>query len=234
MRPSKDVGMLDKGPYLHWFYRNMKLFPPLDQYFLECYPSMMEYNYTAIHLRVEKDWELYCQKRDLRPDPSKSCLTPGEIADAFSLIHQTHSEEAIVLLFGPLSEKLDLGTGNHPLEVFRRKFPLAARIVHKDNSADSCMRLMKTLTYNAKALLDAWAAIHAKVFVGTLSSTFSNGMTQARTLRGRDANFIYSCPRIAPMVKRRDGGDRDGLTDGAACRHAAGEIVLTGDKVAKR
>lgn len=214
--PYSVKKMVDSGPYIAWFYRSMQLPPPLTTIHKQCYPPIHS-NYTAVHARIEMDWydphrgQPYCSWRSSHRDGAKACYTPREIASAI----QDLRPSTLVLLYGEPANQFAKGTGEHPLETEWH----SAAVLHKSTAGKQCATSMAKLSYCERAMVDLWLAIHAQQFVGTLSSTFSNGVTIARTQLGKGQSWAYSCPAIARLVPRLDGGERGGSsTDGEACR----------------
>ena len=214
--PYSDWKMVDSGPYIAWFYRSMQLPPPLTTIHKQCYPPIHS-NYTAVHARIEKDWyqldggQPYCSWRSAHRDGAKACYTPREIASAI----QDLRPSTLVLLYGEPANQFAKGTGEHPLETDWH----SAAVLHKSTAGKQCATSIAKLSYCERAMVDLWLAIHARQFVGTLASTFSNGATIARTQLGKGQSWAYSCPAIARLVPRLDGGERGGSsTDGEACR----------------
>jgi hypothetical protein len=211
-----DWKMVDNGPYTAWFYRSMQLHLPLTTIHNQCYPPIHS-DYTAVHARIEKDWYPYCSMRSTRADGAKACYTPREIASAIQDLRPSPS--TLVLLYGEPAKQFARGTGEHPLETDWH----SASVLHGSTSGKLCATSIAKLSYCERAMVDLWVAIHARQFVGTLASTFSNGATIARTQRMKGQNWAYSCPAIAKLVPRLDGGElrtstHRTSTDGEACR----------------
>lgn len=213
-----DSKMSDNGPYLLWFYRSMQLPYDLHNFQKSCYPETLSGSpYTALHLRIENDWyrDEYCHKREGRKGGVKTCFTPREIS---STLENKGNDMSYVLIFGEPAPQFARGTGEHPLEI-----PWPSTISHKETAGIDCASSLSLLSYNEKAFMDLWVAVHANRFVGHLGSTWSNGVTIARSSRRKDQNWVYSCPSLAPLVPRKDGGERKrGATDMDACLQAYG------------
>ena len=210
--------LLDHGPYLAWFYKNMKLPGGLRTVQKACYPETLDgLPYTAVHMRIEEDWSPgYCHKREKKSGGTKACFTPREIA---STMDGTLDDQRMVLLFGEPAPQFAFGSGEHPLEV---PWP-SPSVSHKMEAGLGCSSGLSHLSYNEEAFLDLWIAVNADRFVGHLASTLSNGATIARTSRGKEDNWVYTCPSLAPLILRKDGGERkEGASDLEACKHALG------------
>lgn len=237
-----DMKMMDSGPYLQWFFRNMQLPPVLHSAVGQCFSKEVVAGkpYVAVHLRIEDDWQSrrspnkhskghkrisYCKQRPILAErkggePIKACYSPKEIAVALlegKLVPKL-SAETHVLIYGDPAPQFAKGTGGHPLEVWPIIFPL----VHVEHKDPGCSRSLKALTYNERAFVDMWIASKATHFVGIMTSTFSNAVTQVRHINDQDSSFAYSCSSIAPLIPRFDYGERQGGTDAEACRIAAG------------
>ena len=220
MQHYSGKGFVDSGPYIRWFYRSMQLPPALAAAHSKCYPSIHT-NYTAVHLHIELDWYPYCHTRTRRNDSVKACYTPREIALAIRELQPA----TLVLLYGKEAKEFAKGTGEHPLEIEWN----ASSVHHKSTTGNHCEASMSKLSYVERAMVDQWTAIHAQHFVGTLMSTFSNGATIARTQRKHNYNnWVYSCPEIAPLVQRVDGGELSGAkSDEEACRRNGARKLST-------
>jgi len=207
-----------EGLFLGWFYSNMKLPPHLADAARVCGGFHLGIS-TAVHLRIEEDWQGYCAERQSRKDSVKTCYTPFEIATALKagLPHFCPNISSFFLVYGQVAPRFAKGSGNHPAEVWPRVFS-QTKIFHKMESTH-CLESIKGKTYNEKAMLDMWLAVTAQYFIGISMSTWSNGVSRMRYLRGKNgSNFLYSCPKQGPVVLRKDTGIFVRKTDGETCR----------------
>ena len=237
-----DGDTMNQGPFLRWVFQNMQLPPVLHNVVEQCFSKdvLTGKPFVAVHLRIEKDWQRspkkggtrhsYCENRPILAasrgdEPIKACYSPKEIAAALleSKLVPKSSTQTHVLIYGDPAPQFAKGTGENPLEVWPIVFPLV-HVEHKDSHSTECSQSLKSLTYNERAFVDMWVATKATHFVGIMSSTFSNSVTQVRHSTGRDSSFAYSCPDVAPLVPRLDNGELQGGSDGAACRTAAGKV----------
>eukprot|EP00584_Thalassiosira_punctigera_P006628 CAMPEP_0172540774 /NCGR_PEP_ID=MMETSP1067-20121228/11708_1 /TAXON_ID=265564 ORGANISM="Thalassiosira punctigera, Strain Tpunct2005C2" /NCGR_SAMPLE_ID=MMETSP1067 /ASSEMBLY_ACC=CAM_ASM_000444 /LENGTH=383 /DNA_ID=CAMNT_0013326687 /DNA_START=474 /DNA_END=1625 /DNA_ORIENTATION=+ len=216
--PTKRIQTHDKfvdsGDYLDWFYTSFRFPLHIEQIAKECL-GIGTGSYISAHLRIEKDWCDYCKRRDMASGSSKgSCRTPRQIAEQTA--EQTAAEiprnstDTFVLIHGnELCDEFNVGTGEHPREVWPQVFP-NARFISKHDGGPKCKQMLEKLKYNELALVDLYFALGGTKFIGTLMSTFSNGATQIRVSRGKYENYLYSCPLLAPLIQRFVGGKRKG------------------------
>lgn len=215
---KRSGGFNDNGDYLHWFYSSFQFPARIKKTARECIPGIEEGNFIAAHLRVEKDWCNYCKGRDRKAKSSHgACRTPRQIAEQTADEVPRNTTETIVLIHGKeVCPEYNIGTNEHPSEVWPQIFP-NARIVTKLDGSLECKRQLEKLRYNELAFVDLYYAVGGSKFVGTQMSTFSNGSTQIRVIRGNYENYLYSCPLLAPLIKRFDDGDA-----GGRCQSAGG------------
>jgi hypothetical protein len=208
-RPYKrSHQMISQGPFLDWIYRSMGFPKSLQPTYDICYGKVTrkQSNYVAAHLRIEQDWHPYCEKRSNRSHV-QACQTPRQIAQAMSVF----PKRTVVLLYGDVHRRYrELES---PKNIWPEINP-SQTSYHNAWSSD-CKVALRNLTYNEVALMDFWVSLQASVFVGTHFSTFSNMVTFGRQLRRRQtdnttttssSSYVYSCPEIAPLVLRLDGG----------------------------
>jgi len=207
--------MMDRGRYLKVLYKTATLPFKLAKIYDKWYGFLSENEYTAIHMRIEKDWYPYCGFRSKRIGGVKTCFTPEEIFTRVKM-SRTSLKKNIVLLYGDTNFDAVMDTA-------KQFFPNVT-ITH----ARSLEKLRSTLSYNEQAALDFWLAIRAYNFIGIMSSTFSNGAVQARFYRnGHSMSLTYSCPHVNGLGKRIDNGVLRGNTDMGNCLHGVKNNVLT-------
>ena len=198
-RPSDHAQMMaSKLPLREWTYRNMRLPAALSPVYDLCYGNLTRNGgVLAVHMRIERDWHPYCEKRSQRLDGVDACYSPRQIAESVS----TLDYENVVLIHGDMAR---IYRKEEPQKVWPKVNP-RQRTFHKSWSTD-CSSALQNLTYNEVALLDFWVSIEAEAFVGTHLSTFSNMVTYVREIRGKmNSSFVYSCPD-SPLMLRQDGG----------------------------
>ena len=195
------------GIALRWFYAAIKLPPRLEQAYSRCaqFPAG---TYTAVHLRIERDWWAYCQMRTKR-EGVQACVDLTRVAGAIVNSTEVATTHNYVLIYGS-----DRRTKRMRPAAEFKAYDRNAQVHHRTPDCAS----PNVLSYNENALLDIWLARNALNFVGVLSSTFSNGVTIMRNLYNRSQNYAYSCPHISPLVGRHDLGELgEGHSDRVAC-----------------
>ena len=173
--------------------------PTLELAYDSC-RSFQENEYTAIHLRIERDWAgHYCRRR--------ACVDAAEVASIVSTDPATRSQRYLLIHGGV--------TDTHVIHLFESlsNHSNGSSVRHREGSCSP-----KKLLYNEYAYLDLWFAFGAKAFVGIHHSTFSNAVTIHRSGYNKTLNYVYSCQEEARLVYRRDRGFIKEGTDGARCR----------------
>jgi hypothetical protein len=206
MTKLTEMQLVLNTPITHWFYDSMKLPPHLMEAWNTCYASFIKNEpYTAVHLRIEDDWErLKCKTWDDRR--GKICYSPAETASAVST--QRDGPQKVILIHGKPTAKYDTGTGESPFEIWT-KFNPQQEVLHKSQSPECREELGEAskLTYNDNAMLDMWVAIQSTIFVGHMGSSFSNAVTLTRRMTDEaSADYTYVCPETRELVFRIDNG----------------------------
>jgi hypothetical protein len=221
MTKLAETRLVLNNPIAHWFYDTMKLPQHLQKAWNTCYASFINKEpYTAVHLRIEDDWErLKCETWG-SDRPGKICYSPAETASAVSTLDGA-SPQKVVFIHGKPTAKYDDGTGDSPLEVWT-KFNPKQKVLHKSQSP-TCRAELEILTYNDNAMLDMWVAIQSTLFVGHMASSFSNAVTLTRRVRdANSADYTYVCPEMKELILRRDNGSVMGVGE-VACTIATRE-----------
>ena len=248
-RPSMRDATLG-GPFNCWMYSNLQIPPDLkpgfptfvaeiaDAFDRSLEPGLLErdpllalrsLDYTAAHLRIEKDWMfLRCTNpnRKHKDSTMKWCFNSTEVAEAVRGDVQMASDRNFVLVHGKSLLEEDMGSG-HPTEVWKRVIPGSKTFDRTNYNKATSGRKTFIQTGGIKGMIiDLLVSLQASRFVGHFMSSFAIGVMQGQVCKQRvsEASNVneaqalsravaYSCPMADEIAKLnvRSIGNCDGV-----------------------
>lgn len=203
--------------FLCWWYNNMQLPAGMWKDMGMCIKEMAEtfnvevsesdletkplevlksLDYVAVHVRVENDWQARCRRRiRIYNDTRKWCFQSNEIAAAVGDDEYLAAQRRVLLIHGlNLEPRHQVGTGNHPAEVWKARFPNHHVL---DRSISKCGKHFGNRG-TGSMIMDLLLGYHSQAFVGHFGSTFTTGITRGHACRAppsRDARYNADYPR---------------------------------------